>query len=99
MRVQLLPKSVVRYTHGVMSPNECRSNAAYAVPGSKRLASTQLVHTSRGRPLTFLTTLLQLLPPPRVSLRLPSSVPTPISLTPSAAALIGQMLGHPSAWP
>ena len=34
MRVHVLPKSVVRYTHGVMSPNVWRSNAAYAVPTS-----------------------------------------------------------------
>ena len=39
--------------YGVMSPNVWRSNAAYAVPASKRLASTQLTHDAFGTPCTF----------------------------------------------
>src|SRR5919202_767702 len=76
MRVQVFPKSSVRYSQGVMSPNVCRSNAAYAVPGSRRLASTHDTQLAFGRPGTLPTTLVQCPPPSRVSCTLPSSVPT-----------------------
>ena len=36
-----------------MSPNVCRSNAAYAVAGSNRLASTQETHEAFGKSGTF----------------------------------------------
>ena len=59
-----------------MSPNVWRSNATYAVPASKLPACTHDTHECSGTPLTLRTTLLQLLPPSRVSCTLPSSVPT-----------------------
>src|SRR5258708_37265624 len=76
MRVHVLPRSVVRYTHGGMSPNVWRSNAANAVFASKRLASTQLTHDPAGSPGTFATTFVHVLPASRDSCTLPSSVPT-----------------------
>src|SRR5258708_22668679 len=92
MRVQLLPKSCVRKTHGVMSPNVCRSNVAYAVPGSKRLASTQVTQLAFGKPGTLPTTFVQCAPPSRVSCTFPSSVPTQIVFASSGDSLITTMV-------
>src|SRR5439155_17518153 len=75
-----------------MSPNVCRSNAAYAVAGLWRLASTQLVQTSCGRPATFLRRLFQVFPPSRVSWRLPSSVPAQMTLAVFGDSLIAKIV-------
>src|SRR5438105_15708499 len=88
MRIHVFPKSCVRYTHGVMSPKLCRSNAAYAVPGSKRLASTHETQLAFGKTETFPATLVQCPPPSRVSWTLPSSVPTQMVLVSRADSLI-----------
>ena len=88
MRVQVLPASVVRYTHGVMSPKVWRSKAAYAVALSNRLASTQLTQDADGKPGTLATTLVHVFPPSRVSWTLPSSVPTQTVRASSGDSLI-----------
>src|SRR5438067_2175123 len=92
MRIHVFPKSCVRYTHGVMSPKLCRSNAAYAVPGSKRLASTHETQLAFGKPETFPATLVQCPPPSRVSWTLPSSVPTQMVFASRGDSLITVMV-------
>src|SRR5262245_44123917 len=63
-----------------MSPNVWRSNDAYAVAGSNRLASTQLTHELFGSPDTLPTTFVHVLPAFCDTWTLPSSVPTQMTL-------------------
>src|SRR6516165_2825773 len=63
-----------------MSPYMWRSRVAYAVPSAKRPASTQETHGALPAPLTLDAVLVHVLPPSRVICRLPSSVPTQMSL-------------------
>src|SRR6266496_2507374 len=62
-----------------MSPVMCPSNVAKAVAPSNGEASTRETHVPFGRPATLPATLVQPLPPSRVTCRLPSSVPTQIT--------------------
>jgi hypothetical protein len=59
-----------------MSPKVCRSNVAYAVPSSKRLASMVETQEFFPSPLMFPTTFVQVFAPSRVICTFPSSVPT-----------------------
>src|SRR5262245_38340592 len=59
-----------------MSPVAWPSKVANTVPSACGLASTRDTQVPGGRPVTFFETGFQVLPPSRVSCRLPSSVPT-----------------------
>ena len=88
IRFQVLPESVVRYTHGVVSPKVWRSNAANAVALSNRLASTQLTQEKGGSPGTLRVTFCQVFPESRVTWTLPSSVPTQMVFASSGDSLM-----------
>ena len=90
-----MPKSCVRYTHGVTSPYQWKSNVAYAVAGSNRLGSTQVTHGPFGKPGT--TTFVQCAPPSRVTCTLPSSVPTQTVFASSGDSLITLIVVFDSA--
>src|SRR5436305_8809983 len=62
-----------------MSPAWWPSKVAKAVPSSKRPASTHDTQVPLGRPGALGATFVQLLPPSRVTWRLPSSVPAQIT--------------------
>src|SRR3954462_9620224 len=62
-----------------MSPVWWPSKVAKAVASSKRPASTHDTQVPLGSPGTFAATFVQLLPPSRVTCRLPSSVPAQIT--------------------
>src|SRR5262245_38855847 len=51
------------------------SNVAYAVPSLWREATTRLAYVPFGTPFTLSATFFHVLPPSRVTCRLPSSVP------------------------
>src|SRR5512147_2265759 len=59
-----------------MSPIAWLSNVTNAVPSAYGLASTRETQALAGNPVTFLARFVHVLPPSRVSCRLPSSVPT-----------------------
>src|SRR5262245_50961464 len=75
-----------------MSPNVWRSNVAYAVAVSNRLASIELTHDAAGRSLVLAVRLLQLLPALRESWTLPSSVPTQITFASRGDSLIAKIV-------
>src|SRR4051812_17115929 len=62
-----------------MSPVWWPSKVAKAVPSSKWPASTQETQVPLGRPVTLGATFVHVLPPSRVTWRLPSSVPAQIT--------------------
>ncbi len=75
-----------------MSPNVWRSNVAYAVPLSWRLAAIELTHDALGSPATLAVKSVQLFPPSRVSCTLPSSVPTQTMFASSGDSLMEKMV-------
>src|SRR5207237_2299679 len=68
------PKSSVTWRYGWSSSDRWASKQTYARPSTNRDASIVATHRGPGRP-TFSVTLVQSLPPLRVTHRKPSSVP------------------------
>src|SRR5579864_9154168 len=80
-----------------MSPDIWPSKVAKAAPGSKWLASTLLTQVLGGRPGIFFVRFTQVLPPSRVSCKLPSSVPAHIILGSLDDSLMAKMVSYFSA--
>src|SRR5215471_14123813 len=78
IRFQVLPKSVVRATYGVKSPERCESNETYAVPRDAALATTRPTYVPLAIPAPDATqalTSLHVFPPSIETCTLPSSLP------------------------